>query len=167
MLRRLYFLFPDEEHAQKLVDELMDLNITKSRMHAIKQGSKPTTLPEATDRQKNDTIYQIEKFLWSSNLILFGLALIILIASLSMAEWLWFGLAIVVMLVTFFVGQQFVMHLPDVHLTEFTDALAHGEILLMIDVPLHRMGEIKRFVQHRHPEASGGGVSWATDAFGL
>lgn len=167
MLRRLYFLFPDEEHAQKLVDELMDLNIPKSRMHAIKQGNKPTTLPEATDRQKNDTVYQIEKFLWSSNLILFGLALIILIVSLSMAEWLWFALAIVVMLVTFFVGQQFVMRVPESHLSEFTDALAHGEILLMVDVPLHRIGEVKNFVQYRHPEATGGGVSWTTDAFGL
>lgn len=137
MLRRLYFLFPDENHAQKLVDELTSRNIPKSRIHAISKSDNTGGLPAATERQKNDTAYHIEKILWSSNLILFVLALTVLVISLFIAEWLWFGLAILIMLITFIIGQQFVMRLPDDHLTEFTDALSHGEILLMVDVPLH------------------------------
>lgn len=167
MLRRLYFLFPDENHTQKLVDELTSWNIPKSRIHAISRGDKTGNLPAATERQKNDTAYHIEKILWCSNLILFGLALTILVVSLFNAEWLWFGLAITVMLITFFIGQQFVMRIPDDHLSEFTDALSHGEILLMVDVPLHRVTEIKGYVQHQYPEATGGGASWTMDAFGL
>lgn len=167
MLRRLYFLFPDENHAQKLVDELANWNIPKSRIHAITRDDKIGGLPAATGRQKNDTAFHIEKILWSSNLILFGLALTMLVVSLFISEWLWLGMAIVVMLITFFIGQQFVMRLPDVHITEFTDALSHGEILLMVDVPLHRVIEIKGFIQHQYPEATEGGASWTMDAFGL
>ena len=59
------------------------------------------------------------------------------------------------------------MHVPDVHLTEFTDALSHGEILLMVDVPASRVAEIEDFVHHRYPEAVVGGVSWTVEGFGI
>ena len=59
------------------------------------------------------------------------------------------------------------VNVPDVHLTEFTDALSHGEVLLMVDVPVDRVAEIEKAVHHRHPEAVVGGVSWAVDAFGI
>jgi hypothetical protein len=48
-----------------------------------------------------------------------------------------------------------------VYLTEFTDALSHGEVLLMIDVPAKRVAEIEDFVHHRYPEACVGGVGWS------
>lgn len=35
MLRRLYFLFPDEPHAQRAVDDLISLDISQRRIHAI------------------------------------------------------------------------------------------------------------------------------------
>jgi hypothetical protein len=54
-----------------------------------------------------------------------------------------------------------------VHLTEFTDALAHGEILLMVDVSLHRVAEIENFVHRHHPEAAISGTSWTIDALGI
>ena len=167
MLRRLFFLFPDDKHAQRAVDQLIIRKIPKHRMHAIAQGVKLTSLPEATERQKNDTAFHIEQILWTANILLFAVALIALVASIMSAEWLWSGLALATMLVTFFAGQQFVMRVPDDHLTEFTDALSRGEILLMVDVSLHRVVEIKSFVQHHYPEATGGGVSWTMDAFGI
>ena len=167
MLRRLFFLFPDEKHAQRAVDQLIDQNIPKRHMHAITRGVKLTSLPEATERQKKDTAFRVEKFLWNANLLLFAVALLILIASLVTAEWFWFGFALVTMLITFFAGQQFVVRIPDVHLTEFTDALSHGEILLMVDLSLYRVAEIENFVHKHHPEATVGGASWTVDAFGI
>ena len=167
MLRRLFFLFPDESHAQRVFDQLIDKRIPRDRMHAISERVKLTTLPEATERQKNDTASYIEQVLWSENLLLFVVALIVLVVSLMTSSWLWSGVALAVMMLTYFAGQQFVMRVPDDHLSEFTDALSHGEILLMVDVPLHRVAEIKRFVQHHYPEATGGGASWAVDAFDL
>lgn len=167
MLRRLYFLFPDEKHAQHAVDQLINRKIPKCRIHAISQGIKLTTLPEATERQKNDSVSQIEQFLWIANLLLFTAALIVLIASIASAEWFWSGLSLAAMLTTFFAGKYFIEHVPNDHLTEFTSALAHGEILLMIDVPIYRVTETVSFVEHHYPDTTLDGTSWTMDAFGI
>ena len=167
MLRRLYFLFPDEKHAQCVADSLIIRKIPKHSMHAIAQGVKLTTLPEATERQKNDTVTHVERFLWSANLLLFVMALIMLLVSMATAEWLWSGTYIVLMLITFAAGKLFIEHVPNDHLTEFTSALSHGEILLMVDVPIYRVTEIVNYVEHHHPEATLDGTSWTMDAFGI
>ncbi|MDT8281927.1 MAG: hypothetical protein RQ982_03850 [Gammaproteobacteria bacterium] len=168
MLRRLFFLFPDEAHAQGVVDQLLELNIEQRRMHAIaKGGIKLRTLPKATLRQKADTAYRIEWFLWRANLLLFLLAFLLLSFMLMRADWFWAIVALSIMMATFFAGAFFTLNVPDVHLTEFTDALAHGEILLLVDVPVNRVAEIERIVHRQHPEAAPGGVSWTVDAFGI
>lgn len=167
MLRRLFFLFPDEKHAQHVVDQLVNLNIPERRVHAISRGVKLETLPEATERQKNDTAFRIESFLWSANLMVFALAMVTFFVTLVMGELYWALVAFTFMSMTFIAGEYFVVHIPHVHLTEFTDALSHGEILLMVDVPVARVSEIEDFVHHRHPEAVVGGVGWTMDAFGI
>jgi signal transduction histidine kinase len=168
MLRRLFFLFPDEAHAQSVVDQLLDLNIDQKRIHKIaKNGVKLRTLPKATIRQKADTAYRVEWFLWRANLLLFLLAFLMLCIMLVRSEWLLAIVALIIMLATFFAGASFVTNVPDVHLTEFTDALSHGEILLMVDVPVGRVAEIEAIVHRQHPEATLGGVSWTVDAFGI
>ena len=167
MLRRLFFLFPDTEHAQSVVDELVDRGINKRYIHAIARGVDLESLPEATERQKTDTAFRLERFIWSANLMLFLVALIAFISSLMSGQYLWTAITLLIMLLTFIAGEQFVVRVPDVHLTEFTDALSHGEVLLMIDVPGHRVTEIEDFVHHRHPEACVGGVGWAMGAFDM
>jgi len=71
------------------------------------------------------------------------------------------------MLISFTTGEQFVVRIPDVQLAEFTDALSHGEILLMLDVSLFHVTEIQNLVHMQHPEAAVGGVSWTMDGFGI
>ena len=167
MLRRLFFLFPDEKHAQRVVDQLIRQNIPKQRMHAIAHGVKLNTLPAASERQKNDTAFRVERFLWNANLLMFVLALILFVISIATAAFLWSGVAFMVILATFIAGERFVVHVPNVHLTEFSDALSHGEILLMVDVSRYRVAEIEDFVHHNHPEAAVGGVGWTMDAFDI
>lgn len=167
MLRRLFFLFPDEAHAQRAVNQLVFLNISERNIHAISRGVKLKTLPQATERQKNDTAFRVESFLWRANLLLFVVSLITFFIALVTAAFYWTLAALFVMAITFFAGEHFVVHVPDVHLTEFTDALSHGEVLLMVDVPADRVSEIESMIHHRHPEAVVGGVSWTVDAFGI
>ena len=167
MLRRLFFLFPDEAHAQRAVSQLVSLNIPTRRIHAIARDVELKSLPEATQRQNNDTAFRIEGFLWRSNLVIFSLALIALVTALVAGEFIWAIIPLAIMTVTFIAGAQFVVNVPDVHLTEFIDALSHGEILLMIDVPSNRVAYIERFVHHNYPEAAVGGVSWSVESFGL
>ena len=165
MLRRLFFLFPDTDHAQSVVDELVARGVNIRHIHAIAKGIDLGSLPEATERQKADTTFRLERFIWSANLVMFLIALTAFVASMLTASIAWAGVSILIMLVTFLAGEQFAVRIPDVHLTEFTDALSHGEVLLMIDVPAVRVSEIEDFVHRRHPEACVGGVGWTVDAF--
>ncbi len=167
MLRRLFFLLPDEAHAQRVVNHLVFLNVSERNIHAIGHNINPGALPEATERQKKDTAFRVENFLWNANLFLFVIALLTFVVSLAMTQFYWSLAALFVMTVTFFAGEHFVVNVPDVHLSEFTDALSHGEILLMVDVPVRRVAEIEKAVHYHHPEAVVGGVSWTVDAFGL
>ncbi len=167
MLRRLFFLFPDEGHAQRVVNQLVFLNVSERNIHAITHGVALKNLPEATERQKNDTAFRVESFLWKANLLLFVVSLMTFFVALVMAEFYWTLIALLIMTVTFFAGEHFVVHVPDVHLSEFTDALSHGEVLLMVDVPADRVAEIENMIHHRNPEAVVGGVSWTVDAFGI
>ena len=166
MLRRLFFLFPDEPHAQRVVDKLVSLDIPEQRIHALARDEL-RTLPQATQRQKNDTAFYLEKLLWKANLAVFTLAFITFIIAVIAGEFVWSMISLALMAVTFIAGEQFVVHVPDVHLSEFSDALSHGEILLMIDLPLNRVTEIEDFVHHKYPEAAVGGVGWSIDAFGI
>lgn len=167
MLRRLYFLFPDEPHTQRAVDDLMSLDIPQRRLHAIANNIELKTLPAATHRQKNDTAFRVEWFLWTANLVVFTLAVIAFVIALIDTAFIWAMIAFVIMAASFIAGEHFVVHFPDVHLNEFTDALSHGEILLMIDIPKIHVAEIERFIHDKYPEAIVGGVIWSVDAFDL
>ena len=76
-------------------------------------------------------------------------------------------LAIIVMLVTFVGGTLFAYQVPDAHLVEFRGALAHGDIVLLVDVPRRRHGEIEELMRRRHPEAVPGGSSWTIDGISI
>ena len=167
MLRRLFFLFPNTEHAQRVVDELLNVGIRPRHLHAIAKGVDLGDLPEATERQKKDVKFRLEWFIWNTNLVLFATALFALVASLIAGSAAWTLVSLLIMALTFFAGEQFAVKIPDVQLTEFTDALSHGEVLLMIDVPKHLVANIEDHVHHRHPEASVGGVGWTMNAFDM
>ena len=167
MLRRLFYLFPDEAHAQKVVNELGLKAVEIRRMHAIAEGVELKTLPKATPRQLRDTGFRLERSLWFGNFILFLLALVTFLILLASGEIMWSVLALTIMLACFVAGEQLVVHVPNVHLGHFTDALAHGEVLLMVDVPGYRVAEIDEFVHRHHPEVVSGGVGWTLCCFGI
>jgi hypothetical protein len=75
---------------------------------------------------------QVEK----GNPVMFILALMALIVLILMnVSGLWLALASIIMLATFTVGVGFSRYIPNVHLSEFADALHHQEVLPMAHVP--------------------------------
>jgi hypothetical protein len=168
MDRRLYFLLPDAGHALAIVNELAQSGIEPERIHTLADSRVALgDLPKASIRQINDTARRVETVLWDGNLVVFGLALGVLatlLVSGHLSGWLLIPLG--VMLASFLAGLGFT-RLPNTHLDEFRNALAHGEILLMVDVAEARVADIENRVHHHHPEAAVGGVGWATRAFGL
>ena len=168
MNRRLYFLLPDRAHALSVVDELAREGVSISNIHALGGRSTPLGgLPTASRRQTNDAAGHLEDFLWNANLLSFVVALgIFIILAVTTEPSLWLLAPVAIMVANFLAGLRFA-RLPNTHLNEFRDALAHGEILLLIDVPEQRVAPIERLVHQHHPEATVGGVSWGTPAFGL
>ena len=168
MNRRLYFLLPDQSHAKAVVDELVREGIPAGQIHAL--GNRQTSLeglPTASLRQTNDAASHVETYLWNANLLSFILAFSILLIMLFTTGWgLWLLAPAALMLANFLAGWRFTQ-LPNTHLGEFRDALAHGEILLMVDVTETRVAAVEAQVHRHHPEAAVGGAGWGTPAFGL
>lgn len=168
MNRRLYFLLPDRAHALLVVDELVNSGIKSENIHAL--GDRDTRLdglPTSTLRQARDTASRLEKMLWNANLISFALALCVFIALVLTMNWSWWLLVpVVIMMLNFLAGLRFT-RVPNTHLSEFQDALAHGEILLMVDVAETQVAKVEERVHHQHPEVAIGGVGWGNATLGL
>ena len=165
MKRRLYFLFPDVEHTRAVLEELRAEGIDDRHMHAMaRQDIDLQSLPAASLRQQRDICCTVENIAWNVNLAVFGIAF----AALVIAAWqgsLAVSLtAVAIMAITFLAGERFAASVPRAHLDEFRDALAHGEVLLTVDVARARVPEVQDIVHRRHPEAVVGGAGWTVAA---
>ena len=164
--RRLYFLLPDVAHARTVVAKLETNGIERKYTHVIAaQGIDLEGLPLASPNQRMDLGARLETIFWDGNLALFFLALMALIVLILMnVSGFWLVLASIIMLTTFIVGIGFTKYIPNVHLSEFADALRHQEILLMVDVPVGQVARVETLIHHNHPEAINGGVGWHINA---
>lgn len=168
MLRRLYFVLPDESHALQIMADLEVIGVGREHVHAIPgKGVSLTRLPPATERQRHDAVWHLERVLWSANLGAFALAFAGLLAALYYGATAGAVAALAVMALTFVAGAWFAVRVPDVHLDEFRGALAHGEILLMVDVPKQKVFEVEEAVERNHPEAVAGGAGWTIERLGV
>jgi hypothetical protein len=55
--------------------------------------------------------------------------------------------------------------IPNSRLGIFAKDIADGKILMMVDVPLHKVETIRSLVEKRHPEAAQGGIEPTIPAF--
>jgi hypothetical protein len=168
MKRRMYFLFPDVERTRVAVNDLRTLDIDLAHMHTIARADIDLgDLPVATDPQRHDALAYLEDRLWGGNLLLFGLATVALVAAGLAGSVILALLALLVMIASVTAGAWFAMRIPQTRLSEFRQALQHGEILLLVDVSRDCIEEIEALMQRRHPEAVVGGSGWTPGAFGV
>jgi hypothetical protein len=167
-MRRLYFVLPDEAHAERMLADLEMAGIARGHVHAIAgHGAQLAHLPPATRRQLRDTAWRLEQSLWYANLALFAAALITCGWAYSAGRTGIAVVALAVAIASVTAGVLFAMRVPDTHLDEFRGALAHREILLMVDVPKERVAEIEDRIERKHPEAVAGGSGWTIEGFGI
>ena len=166
MERRLYFLLPDVAHTRAVVAKLETNGIERKYTHVIApQEIDLEGLPLASTNQRMDLGARLETVIWNGNLVLFFLALMALTVLILMnVSGFWLVVPSIIMLTTFIVGVGFSKYIPNVHLSEFADALRHQEILLMVDVPVGQVARVEKLIHHNHPEAVAGGVGWHIDA---
>lgn len=167
MDRRLEFLLPDRQHALAVVDDLTRSGIAPEHIHAF---ADPRTsldgLPAAAAATQPDKIGLAGRMIRNANLACCALALLSIpvIAIFQPGWWLLFPVG--VMLANFLIGFYFT-HIPTTHPEEFADALAHGEVLLSVDVPEARVREVDAGVRDHHPVAHTDPAGWGNRAFGL
>ena len=168
MFRRLYFLLPNAELSQKVIDELYLLGVRKRKIHAVShEGMSMPFLPRATKEQIHDDAHLLEDILWRANLLLFFVALVVFIYSALFGILFYALISLSIMLVSFLSGDFFAMYVPHIQMNEFKHAINHNEILLMVDVPKKRIAEIEDCIHRHHPAAIEGGSSWSLQLMGL
>lgn len=171
MNRRLYFMLPDVDSAQVMMDEMLLARVNADRIHFLaREGTELHALPQATITERTDFIDGGE--------IGMGLgALLGLVAGL-LATWIppWpfddafprIGVLICVLVGLVGGGLWTAMvasSIPNVRLQRFEPDIDQGKVLMMVLVPFHRAQGICDLVAKRHPEAAYGGHSgtWPTD----
>ena len=161
MNRRLYFLFPDIQHVTNAVDALHRMSINPQDVHVYATSGVDLSSFHMADRGVIlEASGKSERLVWNGNLLLFLAALIIFVLLLLLDRVLWAIVPLLVMVITVTAGALFASKVPNVHLDQFSDALGHGEILVMVDVPKARVAEVEHKIHIHHPEAAVGGVSW-------
>ncbi len=161
MMRRLFFLLPDNNQASKLAVELeRDAAIKQQDIHAMSRDEAHIDgVADVHNMHEPDKDAIIEWWGWRINLAAFFIALLGFVAMLWSPSW-WLIVPASIMAVTFVAGLVFVLRLPQVHSGEFFSALRHGEILMMVDVKPSQVNTVSRYVHRKHPEAVTGGVGW-------
>jgi len=161
MFRRLNFLLPNAQLAQKVVNELSGLGVKDRNIHTYAKHDLPTaSLNPATENQINDEAQEIENIFWNGNLFMFFVFLIILVVAMTTQQYMLALLSLAVMMLSFAAGNFFAQHIPHTHMSEFKEALNHNELLLMVDVPDEKVGYIENTIHRHHPAAFEGGSSW-------
>ena len=159
-MRRLYVLIPDVGTCRALVDELEEAGVPERRLHVI--GSLQHDLgdlPTANALQKSDVALGLEWGLimgaWA------GLLGAYLVHSFPAAGAV-VGQQVILIYVLFaFLGALFgaivlgliARGIPNHELRGVRQAIARGELLVMVDVPKHRVPFVKAAIQGHHPEA--------------
>ncbi|GAB6039592.1 hypothetical protein [Endothiovibrio diazotrophicus] len=164
MIRRMFFLFPDHHHAETAVQELEQAGVEHRRIHAVARPDIDLgQLPRATAAQASDRVRRLERWAWNANQVLFwgAFTAALFAAYYGSAGWM---IAMVAVMITTFVLGLLDIRLPTARIGQMSGAIAHGEIVLMVDQPMERVPEIEGRIHRDHPEAAIGGVGWTIEA---
>lgn len=168
-MKRLYFLAPDTASAKAIVNELLLARIEERHMHVLaKPGTPMESLPEASPMQKSDFVPATQRGLAmggaagtlagliaialppSNVVIAGGIVLASTLTGAGVGAWL---------------GGMAGLSMDNTRHEHFKRAIAKGELLMMIDVPLSRVDEITGLIKQTHPEAEIKGTEPTIPAF--
>jgi hypothetical protein len=169
MRRRLYYVMPDLASARRMMDDLLLARIEDRHIHFLaKRGTPMDGLHEANVLQKTDIVHGAK----------LGTAMGAGLGCLAGALLIWFpptdGIPQVLAVVVATAGgaafgawtsSMAAVAVPNSRLKRFAAAIEEGKILLMVDVPEHRVEEIHALLSRVHPEAADEGVEPNIPAF--
>ncbi len=169
MRRRLYFIMPDLPSARQAMDDLLLARIEERHIHFLaRRGTSMDGLHEANHLQKSDLVHGAQVGLALGALLGFVLGAVLVMTLVTDDRW-----QIVTVLGAGVVGAMFGMwvasmvgsSVPNSRLKQFTKSIDEGKLLLMADVPEHRVNEVRDLLNSRHPEAEDRGIDPHIPAF--
>ena len=161
-MQRIYFLIPDVASGRAIVNDLLLARIEERRIHVLARENMPLEdLPRATLTQRSDLVPALERGVAAGGLTgaLLGLAAVTFPpAGLVLGGGAVLGIALFGGGFGAWVSTMIGVRLPNRRLRQFEEAIAGGQLLMMIDVPAARVEEIEAIVMRHHPEAELEGV---------
>jgi uncharacterized membrane protein YeaQ/YmgE (transglycosylase-associated protein family) len=169
MRRRLYFIMPDLPSARKMMDDLLLARIEERHIHFLaRRGTSMEGLHEANHLQKSDLVHGAQVGLALGAFLGFVVGAIVVMTIAVDNRWqivIVLGSGIVGALFGAWVASMVGSAVPNSRLKQFQSAIDEGRILVMADVPQHRVDEVREALHDRHPEAEDGGVDPHIPAF--
>jgi len=156
MKRRLYFLLPDVASATRTANDLLLARVEDRRMHFLaKRGTDLGELHEASYLIKTDIRRGAAMGIAFG--VLAGAVLGALIVNYPPEGTQPPPAAVIVAmligaLLGAWMGSMAAAAVPNSRLKAFQDDIARGKVLMIVDVPFHRVDEIRGVVASRHPE---------------
>ena len=168
-MRRLYFLLPDVRSARAIVDELLLMHVEWRHIHVIAgKGIPLEALPQAGLAQSSDVLPALARGT-AAGAVTGMLAGLVALAFPPVGLTIAGGAVVAITLAGAGFGAWMAtmvgVDLPNTRLKRFEEAIARGELLMMVDVPLRRIGEIEAVVKGHHPEAEISGTDPTIPAF--
>jgi hypothetical protein len=169
MRRRLYFIMPDLASARKAMDDLLLARIEERHIHFLaRRGTPMDGLHEANHLQKSDLVHGAQIGLALGALLGFVLGAVLVMTLVTDDRWqivTVLGSGLLGALFGTWVASMVGSSVPNSRLRQFTQAIEEGRLLLMVDVPEHRIDEVRGLVNARHPEAEDRGIDPHIPAF--
>ena len=166
---RLYFLLPDVASARATANELLLARIEDRHMHFLApRGTDLGELHEASFLYKTDLVHGAGMGLMLGS---FGGLVLGIIVFLMPPEGV--ALQLVTILITTviaglvgaWIASLAGTQVPNSRLKIFQDDIAHGKILLIVDVPQRRVEWLRELILKRHPEVRSSDMESSTLAF--
>jgi hypothetical protein len=169
MRRRLYFILPDVGSAETIEKELLLAKIGDPHIHFLaKDGVNLRRLHVANLLQRSDLLHGIGIGMIAGG-ITGALAGVALSFYPELGDQIGMGgilvLAVVCAMIGSWVSGMIAVSIPNSRLKRFQPAVDRGGILLMVDVPVRRVREIRDLIVSHHPEAQAKGQEAQIPAF--
>jgi hypothetical protein len=168
-LRRLYFLLPDVPTARKIVDELLLAHVEWRHIHLLaREGTPLEDLPEAALSQKSDLMPALQRGMGmgAATGMLAGLVgMVFPPVGVTIAGGLLLAMTAAGAGFGALMATMVGVGIPNSHLKPFEDAINDGQLLMMVDLPRERVGEIEDLVKGHHPDVDIKGTDPAVPVF--
>lgn len=169
MRRRLFFVLPDLRTAEAVERELLLAKVDDSHLHFLADEDIDLgRLSAATLLQRSDLIHGLGIGVVAGG-ITGALAGVLLSFEPTLGQHIGLGgtlvLAVLCAMIGAWAAGMIAVSIPNSRLRQFEPALARGEILLMVDVPLRRVAEIRDLLSVHHPAVRARGQDAQVPAF--